>query len=94
MKRILIILFASMSIQVHANNIENVDKENLMKGFWHCHKISDETERAGKSSFPNEYLDICTKISKEVQKRYFTDDFALMHDWTVKNYNSRPLVIK
>lgn len=93
MKNLIFCFLLSVSLSVVAQDLSNMKPQDLMKAFWQCHKLSDETEGAGQR-FPENMLGSCSLISKEVQNRFFNGDFGLMHNWTLKNKKSAPLIVK
>ena len=63
-------------------------EKSLLAAYWKCHEISAETEGQGQN-FPMSELEVCTKVSKAVQIRFFGDDFGKLHAWTVEHKRAR-----
>ena len=95
MKKLLVILLVSLHNMAFAVNtstiVENSSDIQLMKMFWECHTLSDNTEKKGVNPFPSTHLEVCAQVSKQVQVRFFNDDFGKMHLWTRKNYDAKPI---
>lgn len=93
MKKFFLAALACFALSAQAAHTE-MSQENLLKGYWGCIQVSDETEGTGTKPFPSTLLDTCSVISKEVQDRYFGGDFGKLFDWTKQNRKTKPLVVK
>lgn len=91
MKILFALLLLSTSALAQPADITKVPSRELLLAYWKCFDTEDTVNASGKGWDAGD-LAGCTMVSREVQRRHFSDDFGKLHEWTKANRKNRTLL--